>query len=235
MRYRYGTAGAVGALALALAPVLAPGSASLRGQGQGERLSPLDSVTARVEGATLEVQYGRPSMRGRLIFGDLVPYDRVWRTGANEATHFRADADLEIGDAEVPAGHYTLYTIPRPDGWTLIVNRQTGQWGTQYDPERDLARIPMEVERINRPVETFTISIEPVADTGAATGEEEDEEEDRDEEGMVAGADAAEEVDGWLSMEWERTRARVPIRVIGGAAPADSAGGSSDREGGLNE
>ncbi|MFW6080098.1 MAG: DUF2911 domain-containing protein, partial [Gemmatimonadota bacterium] len=144
------------------------------GEGMGP-LSPRDTVEATLGGAALTFDYGRPSKRGRTVFGEdgMVPYGQVWRAGANEATHFTTDRDLEIGEASVPAGTYTLYAIPGPDEWTLVVNRQTEQWGTEYDEERDLARIPMTVASESETVETFTISVEPAGDDGAdgAAGE----------------------------------------------------------------
>jgi hypothetical protein len=131
------------------------------GQQMGT-LSPRDSVAATAGGANVSVAYGRPAMRGRRIIGQVVPYGQVWRTGANDATHFRTDRDLVIGDARVPAGSYTLWTIPGPDEWTLIVNRQTGQWGTVYDPAQDVARIPVRATRAaGPPVELLTMTIHP--------------------------------------------------------------------------
>ncbi|MCI0435899.1 MAG: DUF2911 domain-containing protein, partial [Gemmatimonadetes bacterium] len=94
------------------------------GQGLGP-LSPRDTARAMVAGASLMIDYGRPSLRGRDL-GMLVPPNQVWRTGANDATHFQTDRGLMIGDATVPAGTYTFYTHPSPEGWTLIINQQTG-------------------------------------------------------------------------------------------------------------
>src|SRR5664279_3078053 len=84
------------------------------------------------DGKTVTINYSRPSVRDRKIFGGLVPYGQVWRTGANSATSLKTDVDLTIGGAAVPAGSYTLYTIPSESGWKLIINKQTGQWGTDY-------------------------------------------------------------------------------------------------------
>ena len=86
-------------------------------------------------------------MRGRKIFGGLVPYDQVWRTGANAATSLKTDVDLTIGGANVPAGSYTLYTLPGMNSWKLIINKQTGQWGTEYSEGQDLARVDMKVSQ----------------------------------------------------------------------------------------
>ena len=117
------------------------------------------------DGKTITITYSRPSMRGRQIFGGLVPYGQVWRTGANAATSLKTDANLMIGGASVPAGSYTLYTIPNENGWKLIVNKQTGQWGTEYEEKDDLARVDMKVSKNASPTEQFTISLDK---TGAS-------------------------------------------------------------------
>ena len=128
-------------------------------------LSPRDSVTGDVGGARVSVAYGRPSMRGRRIMGQVVPYGQVWRTGANEATHFSTDRDLMVGATRLPAGSYTLWTIPGPREWTVIFNRQTGQWGTQYNPEQDVARVSAPVEAApDGPVEQLTMRLVPGCD-----------------------------------------------------------------------
>lgn len=124
-------------------------------------VSPRDTARAIVHGANLLIDYGRPSARGREIFGAVVPWGRVWRTGANAATHLTVDRDVVIGALTVPSGRYTLWTLPTESGWELIVNRQTGQWGTEYNPAFDLGRTRMEVRRLAEPVEQFTIRIEP--------------------------------------------------------------------------
>jgi DUF2911 family protein len=124
-------------------------------------LSPADSVSGAVGRAVVSVRYSRPAARGRRVFGQIVPWNAVWRTGANEASIFTTSADLRIAGKTVPAGKYSLWTIPAPDGWTLILNRNTGQWGTDYDPQYDFIRVPMRVESLPVPVERFTIAIEP--------------------------------------------------------------------------
>jgi len=106
-------------------------------------LSPPEVATVTVGKATLTIKYASPSMRGRKIMGGLVPYGKVWRTGANAATTLITTADLKIGKLNVKAGTYTLYTLPTEQGWTLIVNKQTGQWGTVYDEKQDLGRVAM--------------------------------------------------------------------------------------------
>lgn len=128
-------------------------------------LSLRDTVFAEIGGARLVVDYGRPSKRGRAIFGNVVPFDRIWRTGANLATHFITDRPLDFNGVRLPEGAYTLHTIPRPDGWTLLVSSQTGQWGSVTpDPERFVARIPMRVHESSEVAETFTIAL--VAEEG---------------------------------------------------------------------
>ena len=135
------------------------------GRGMGP-LSPRDSVTARVGDATISIRYARPGKRGRVIFGDIVPWDTVWRTGANDATVFTTDRDLEIGGRLVPAGSYSLFTIPARNGATLIINRETMRdgeplAGTDYDPTQDFARIVMTSKPLTTPVERLTIEIAP--------------------------------------------------------------------------
>jgi hypothetical protein len=147
-------------------------------------LSPRDTTAQTIGAAHLVVDYGRPSKRRREIFGGLVPYGAVWRTGANEATHFRTDRDLTIGTIRVSRGTYTLWTIPARDGWTLVVNHETGQWGTDYDKTQDVGRTPMKVTTLGSPVEQFTIAIEP-----------------------------AKNGSGMLTMSWDTTQASVPIHV----------------------
>lgn len=126
------------------------GVGELSGRGGGER---------ELLGATFTLDYGVPLKRGREIWGGLVRYGQLWRTGANRATHFTVDAPLSFGEVQVPAGEYTLFSIPEADGGVLIINRQTGQNGQQYDPTRDLARIPLRVRPLRNEVEAFTIRI----------------------------------------------------------------------------
>jgi hypothetical protein len=129
-------------------------------------LSPRDSTMADLAGAAVRVDYSSPARRGRTIAGVVIPWDEIWRTGANQATRLTTDRDLLIGDTRVPAGSYSLWTLPQRSGWTLIVNRQHGQWGTEYDPAQDHARIPMESESAVQPQERFTISLETAGDGG---------------------------------------------------------------------
>lgn len=123
-------------------------------------LSGAESEEFSFNDATFRVEYGTPEKRGRTIFGGIVPWGERWRTGANRATHFRTSHDLVIGDLKVPAGEYTLFTIPEKDGGTLIINEQTDQNGQSYDESRDLGRVPMERSTQTEVTEKFTITVE---------------------------------------------------------------------------
>jgi hypothetical protein len=128
--------------------------------GGKNRPSPPASATCDLgNGKTIKTDYSSPRMKGRKIYGDLVPYGEVWRTGANEATTFVTTADLDVGGRNVPAGSYTIFTVPNSDKWTLIINKKTGEWGIPYKYESDeLARADMSVSKLPSPVEDFTIS-----------------------------------------------------------------------------
>lgn len=146
---------------------LAAGFAAREQAGTGiGTLSPRDSVVTTVAGAALWIDYGRPGRRGRTIFGDLVPYGLVWRTGANAATQFRTDKALVFGGTVVPAGFYTLWTVPAQGGWTLRFNSETGQWGTAHKPDKDLYTVSMKVTSLPAVVERFAISVDPSAQGG---------------------------------------------------------------------
>ena len=142
-------------------PIGARFAATESSAGGMHRLSVRDTARASIGGATFEVVYGRPLARGRALLGDVLPYDRVWRTGANEATQFSTSAPITLAGIKVPAGKYTLWTVPREKGANLIVNRQTGQWGTGYDDSFDIDMKPLTTETVATPVEKFTISIVP--------------------------------------------------------------------------
>jgi len=135
---------------------------------QGKPASPPGEATFKFDdGKTVTIQYSRPSMRGRKIFGGLVPYGEVWRTGANAATSLKTDTALMIGSASVPAGSYTLYSLPTATSWKLIINKQTGQWGTEYNQSQDLARVDMKVGQRSAPLEEFTISFDKTGGSSA--------------------------------------------------------------------
>jgi len=127
-------------------------------------LSPPMTAKVSVGGGDVTIDYGAPSVRGRKIFGGLVPYGEVWRTGANPATTLTTTVSLKIGDLDVPAGKYTVYSLPTAEGWQLIINKQTGQWGTVYDKTQDLGRTKMIVGSTPAPVELFVIDFEKTSD-----------------------------------------------------------------------
>ena len=144
--------------ALLLAPMLAGAQSQLLHL-------PLKSQRAEVSqtiGITdITIVYHRPLVGGRVIWDSLVPYGKVWRTGANEATTLVTPVDLIIGGNTVPAGSYTIFTMPNKDKWTLIISKKTGEWGTDYPGQtNDLARVDMKVSALPSPVENFTISFE---------------------------------------------------------------------------
>jgi hypothetical protein len=133
-------------------------------------------------GKTITTKYSSPRMKGRKIFGGLVPFGQVWRAGANEATTFVTSSDLVVGGKTVPAGSYTIFTIPSADKWILIINKKTGEWGIPYKYESDeLARVDMKVSKLHAPVENFTIAY------------------DKSGSGRI------------LRMDWETTQASVDI------------------------
>ncbi len=136
------------------------------GTGAMGQLSPRDTAHAMFGDAMMMVDYGRPHQRGRVVFGGIVPWNEVWRTGANAATQLITNHDLVIAGTTIPAGTYTLWTVPTPDGATLIINRQHGQWGTEYDASQNFARFPMMRTTLADSLEQFTISIDPAAGGG---------------------------------------------------------------------
>ncbi|HEY0433186.1 MAG TPA: DUF2911 domain-containing protein, partial [Chitinophagaceae bacterium] len=129
--------------------------------GNVTSLSVRDSVHAQIGNATFAIEYGRPLLRGRTLLGDVIPYDRIWRTGANAATQFSTSARVRIGNLDIPAGDYTLFTAPHASGVDLIVNKQTGEWGTDYNGSMNLGETRLNTETVTTPVEKFTISIIP--------------------------------------------------------------------------
>jgi Protein of unknown function (DUF2911) len=115
--------------------------------------------------AAIDISYNSPSIRGRKIMGGLVPYGKVWRTGANPATTLVTTTPIHIGTLAVPAGTYTLYTLPGEQQWLLIINKQIGQWGTEYHPDQDLGRIPMKAVPLSSPQELMSITFEHTTPT----------------------------------------------------------------------
>jgi hypothetical protein len=154
------------------------------------RKSPLDSLTFRVKGKPVKVCYGRPSSRGRVMIGGTdIPYGKLWRTGANEPTIFFTPVALDLAGIKIPAGKYSLYSVPGAKEWEIIVNRSTTQWGkedqyTEKVKAQELGRAKVPVEAVAQPIETFTIRAEPP--TGDAHA---------------------------LVLEWEKSRVKLPVKV----------------------
>jgi hypothetical protein len=151
-----------------------------------ERASPHETISTDVGGHKVTITYGRPYMKNRKIVGGLVPYGKVWRTGADEATTIQTDVDLDINGLKVPAGEYALFTLPNKDGWTLIINKTAKQWGAfNYVQADDLGRAPMQVSKSSSPVDQFTISLRP-AESNSVT----------------------------LKLEWENAVASATLKVV---------------------
>ena len=165
----------------------------LNGRVIGGRWFP--AATPLAGPAVIRVDYGQPHARGRTVMGSaLVPMDTVWRFGANLATHLTTDVDIELGGLRVPRGTYTLFALPSESGWQLIVNRQTGQWGTDHDPTQDLGRVRMDRTTLNDLVESFTVWIIP---------------------SVSAPGEPPRPASGVMRFAWERTAVSVNWRVIG--------------------
>jgi len=150
-----------------VAVILALCALSFGQQDKSKRPSPPAQAQCKFsDGKTITVDYSSPRMKGRKIFGDLVPYGQVWRTGANEATTFVTTGGLSASGRDIPAGNYTIFTVPEESKWTLIVNKKTGEWGIPYKYESDeLVRVPMSVSKTSAPVENFTISFDQGGDS----------------------------------------------------------------------
>ena len=147
--------------------------------------SPPENVATTIAGKRISIDYYAPSMHGRKIMGGLVPYGEVWCTGANWATKITTEANLEIGGLKLPAGSYSIWTVPNDKEWTLIINKQTGQFHLSYDSSRDFGRTKMDVKKLPAPVETFTIELRP---------------------------DTANK--GTLALLWENTEASIAFTVV---------------------
>jgi hypothetical protein len=145
-----------------IAPIAARFAATEARQGGAVQLSVRDTTRGTIGAAAFTIDYGRPLARGRVLVGDVLPIDRVWRTGANAATQFSTSAPITLAGIKLAAGKYTLWTVPRDKGADLIVNSQSGQWGTSYNGSYDLGMKAMTVKTLTTPVEKFTISIVPV-------------------------------------------------------------------------
>lgn len=155
-------------LAIAAATTLPAISAQMPGmaapaQSKAPVASPAATATVALAGKTLTINYNSPQMRGRKIMGALVPYGEVWRTGANPATTLITPVDLMIGTLKVPAGTYTLFTLPTAGEWQFIVSKKTGEWGIPYPEGSDLGRTPMKKGSLPAPQEGMSITFEKTA------------------------------------------------------------------------
>ena len=147
--------------------------------------SPTSTVKQRVGLTDVEIVYSRPGVKGRKIFGGLVPYGEVWRTGANNATKITFSTSVKFGGADVPAGSYALYSVPGPDEWTVILSKVTGQWGAyQYNAKDDFVRVKVTPVKLTEPIETFVIGLNDLRDESAT-----------------------------LNLVWEKTRVVVKLEV----------------------
>jgi len=180
-------------LVLLLVPLI------LAQQDKSQRVSPPAKVELRLNGKKITVDYSRPQIRDpktgqpRKIMGGVVPYGIPWRTGANEATAFVTEGDVNVGGVHVPRGSYTLYTLPNPDSWWLIISKKTGQWGDPYPgTQEDFAVIPMQLEHPPQTVDRFTITLDPPQSTHQA-------------------ANASEATPARLCLAWENTKACVTV------------------------
>lgn len=171
------------AVLLSLALLVIPSAAQMGGQDKSQRPSPPAKAECKFSyGKTITVDYSSPRMKGRKVMGGLVPYGKVWRAGANEATTFVTDSDLMVGGKPVPAGSYTIFAVPNQDKWTLVVSKKTGEWGIPYPGEKDdLVRVDMKVSSLPSPLENFTIAFDQAGDACK------------------------------LRMDWETTRASVEV------------------------
>jgi hypothetical protein len=122
--------------------------------------SPPATADVSLNGKAVTINYGSPRLKGRTIGSDIVPYGKVWRTGANTSTTLVTATNLKIGTLDIPAGTYTIYTLPNSDQWVLIINKQTGQWGTEYSQSRDLGRTPMQHKSLPASQENMSIGFE---------------------------------------------------------------------------
>jgi hypothetical protein len=152
--------------------------------GRSKYTSPPASSSIAIAGKQINIDYYAPSMHGRKVMGGLVPFGVVWCTGANWATKITTQANLQMGDLKLPAGSYSIWTLPNAKEWTLIINKQTGQFHLNYDSSRDFGRTKMNLKTLDTPVETFKIDLR--SDGGNK---------------------------GTLALDWETTEASIPFTV----------------------
>jgi hypothetical protein len=171
-------------LAIVLVMVAVVAWAARRQFGSGYT-SPPAKVAASVGGKQISIDYYAPSMHGRKVMGGLVPFGEVWCTGANWATKITTEANLEMGGLKLPAGSYSIWTVPNQNEWTLIINKQTGQFHLNYDASQDFGRTKMNLKKLGAPVETFKIELRSGGDN-----------------------------QGTMALLWETTEASIPFTVV---------------------
>src|SRR5882672_10319329 len=171
-------------LAVGVAFAVLAATMAIAQQDKSKRPSPPGTAEVTLKGKKISIDYSRPSLKGRKVGQELAPFGKVWRTGADEATALNTEIDLNIGGLKVPAGKYTLYTLPTEGTWKLIINKQTGQWGTKYDESQDLGRVDMKKVVLPQSVEQFTISF-----------------------------DKKSEITADLMLDWEDTRVSVSVKA----------------------
>jgi hypothetical protein len=171
-------------LAIVLVMVAVVAWAARRQFGSGYT-SPAAKVAASVGGKQISIDYYAPSMHGRKVMGGLVPFGEVWCTGANWATKITTEANLEMGGLKLPAGSYSIWTVPNQNEWTLIINTQTGQFHLNYDVSQDFGRTKMNLKKLAAPVETFKIELRSGGDN-----------------------------QGTMALLWETTEASIPFTVV---------------------
>jgi hypothetical protein len=152
--------------------------------GNSKYTSPPANVAATIAGKKITVDYYAPSMHGRKVMGGLVPFGEVWCTGANWATKITTEGNLQMGSLKLPAGSYSIWTLPNANEWMLIINKRTGQFHKDYDSSTDFGRTEMNLKTLSQPVETFKIELRP---------------------------DGANK--GTLALVWENTEASIPFTV----------------------
>ncbi|MBA3963107.1 MAG: DUF2911 domain-containing protein [Chthoniobacterales bacterium] len=149
----------------AIVTLLLSASIPLHAQ-EKKRVSPHETVSAMIDGAKISIVYGRPFTKDpktgekRKIWGGLVPFEKSWRLGADEATLLTTDHDLDLGGTKIPTGSYSLYLVPAEGSASLVVNKQTGQWGTKHDESQDFAKIEMKKEAMTSALDQFTITLD---------------------------------------------------------------------------
>ena len=160
-----------------------------------QRSAPREQAALTLAGKRLAIDYGRPAIRGRSIFGVLVPWDEIWRTGADEASQFSSELDLRFAGVVVPKGKYALFTIPGERGWQLVLNKVADQWGSfNYEAAQDVVRVPMRFESVSEPIERLSMAL------------------------TASGEDAAT-----LWIGWEKTVVSASFEVIPEPGPAAAA------------